>query len=60
VIFARTNSRKEIVDPKNGFINTSWTLEEWRSFFSDVTPKSYASAFEQWNDETRKELIEKL
>jgi hypothetical protein len=46
--------------PVELFTSLAWQEAEWEEFFSLVTYKKYDTATEQWNDDTRKELKEKL
>ena len=40
--------------------NLEWSYLHWSEFFTEVVPKDFNNAVEQWNEETRSELTDKL
>lgn len=51
---------ERVETPVELFTSLSWHESEWEKFFDIVTYKKFDTATEQWNDETRKELKQKL
>ena len=37
-----------------------WNYHQWVEFFTQIVPRTFNSATEQWNDDTREELTRKL
>lgn len=54
-LFSKVKTAKQVLGRDLG-----WSQNNWVELFTEVVPKDFNNAIEQWNEETRSELTEKL
>ena len=54
-LFSKVKTAKQVLGRDLG-----WSQNNWVELFTEVVPKDFNNAIEQWNEETRCELTEKL